>query len=133
MPLSCRLSHRRISTLQGLHIAIATHNCGISSWSGVHTPCIPLPFTSILDPSPCLARQSLLSPLLPIPHLHPIHIYIEQPRGHDTLMSHPTIYPKPLTFYFDTSQIINLHTLNSTQHFTLPQHTFSTLATKLPY
>ena len=45
-PLSCRLSHRQSSTLQGLHIAVVTHNCSISSRSGVHPldymPCIPL-------------------------------------------------------------------------------------------
>ena len=37
-PLSCRLSHKRTSTLQRLHIGVATHNCGIPSRSGVHPP-----------------------------------------------------------------------------------------------
>ena len=61
-PLSCKLCHKRISTLQRLHIAAATHNCGISSRSGVHTlgytPCTPPhkppPLTPMLDHSCCL-------------------------------------------------------------------------------
>ena len=62
MPFSCKLSHKRTSTLHRLYIAVATHNCGISARSGVHlpskAPCIPPhkspPFTPILDHSPCL-------------------------------------------------------------------------------
>ena len=61
-PLSFSLGHRRTSTLQGLHIGVATHNCGISLRSRVHppgySPCIPPhkppPFTPILDLSPRL-------------------------------------------------------------------------------
>ena len=62
MLLSCRLGHRQTSTFQGLHMAMATHNCGISSKTRVHPPvyalCIllykPLPFTCIIHDSPCL-------------------------------------------------------------------------------
>ena len=62
-PLSCRHGYKRSSTLQDLHIAVATHNCGISPRRGVHppgyAPCIPShkppPFTPILDHSPCLS------------------------------------------------------------------------------
>ena len=54
------------------------------------------------------ARQSPLSPILQESHLPPshlhlhllhrcIHIHNEQPKGHDKLLSHPTIYPKPFT------------------------------------
>ena len=61
-PLSCRLGPKRTSTIQGLHIAVATHNFGICSRSVVHplgyAPCIPPhkppPFIPILDHSPCL-------------------------------------------------------------------------------
>ena len=57
MSISCRFIHRWTSTLQGVHIPVATHNCDILSRSGVHplgyTLCIPphkpLPFTPILD------------------------------------------------------------------------------------
>ena len=37
-PLSCMLGHRPTSTLQGLHIDVATHNCGISPRTEVHPP-----------------------------------------------------------------------------------------------
>ena len=36
-PLSCRLCHRQISN-PWLHIFVTTHNCGISSRSGVYPP-----------------------------------------------------------------------------------------------
>ena len=59
--IRCKLGHRRNSTLQWLHIAVATHNCCISLRSGVHppgyAPCNPSqtpPFTPILHHSPCL-------------------------------------------------------------------------------
>ena len=50
--LSCTLGHRQTSTRQELHIAVATHNCGISSKSEVgppvYTPCIPTQLRHIL-------------------------------------------------------------------------------------
>ena len=62
MPLSSRLGHIRTSALQVLHIAIETHNHGISSSSRVHPPgnasCIPphkpSPYAPIMHHSPCL-------------------------------------------------------------------------------
>ena len=56
MALSCMLGHRQNSTLQGLHIAMPTHNCGISLRLRVpplgYAPCIPPytppPFTAIM-------------------------------------------------------------------------------------
>ena len=38
MLLSCKLGYRQTSTLQGLHIAVATHKYLISLKSGVHPP-----------------------------------------------------------------------------------------------
>ena len=88
---------------------------------------------------------SFLSPLLqesrippPHPHFHLHHcidMYIEKPRGHDTALSHPTVYPKPLTHHLFLWHMLNYqhtYTLNSTQQ--LPSHhTLSTPAIKLPY
>ena len=61
-PLSCRLSHRQISTLQGIHIAVAIHNCVCHQGLGFIIQAMPhsLPltdppsFTPILLPSLCL-------------------------------------------------------------------------------
>ena len=54
-PLSCRLSHKQTSALQGLHIAVATHNCGISPRSGVH----PLDYAPWIPPH----KLSLFTPI----------------------------------------------------------------------
>ena len=67
MPLSCGLGHRRTSALQGFHIAVATHNCTISSKSKVNppgiAPCIPphkpSPYTPIMHHSPCLPDNQI--------------------------------------------------------------------------
>ena len=67
-PLNCRHGHRQISTL-GLHIAMATHNCGISSRSGSHihvfsltNPCHSLISCTIflvcMTPKPLFLKQS---------------------------------------------------------------------------
>ena len=74
MPLSCGLAHRHTSTLQGLHIAVAAHNCGILTKSSVHPPgTAPLisshkipPYTPIIHHSPCLTEiQTSFSSSIP--------------------------------------------------------------------
>ena len=55
MPLSCGLSHRRISALPGLHKAVGSHNYGTSSKSCIH-PHKPSPYTILLA---CLTSKHL--------------------------------------------------------------------------
>ena len=64
-PISCRLSYRWTSTLQGLHIAVATHHCSILSKSGVHPPATPNAFP-LTNPHHSLLSWTIL----------PAYIYI---------------------------------------------------------
>ena len=84
-PLSCKLGHKRTSTLQRLHITVATHNCSISSRSGGsspgYTPCIPLhkppPFT--LSCTILLACLTSKPPLFKHSFTVSIHIFCSLP------------------------------------------------------
>ena len=65
-PLRCRLGNRETSTPQGLHIAVATYNCGIWSRSKAH----PLWY------APC-THPHKHPPITPIIHYSPyIYIYL---------------------------------------------------------
>ena len=84
-PLSSKLGQRQTSTLQGLHIAVPTHNCRVSSRSGVHfrnyTPCIPPHkhplFTYNLHHSPCL--PDILTPFTKHSFKVLIHLFLGLP------------------------------------------------------
>ena len=58
-PLSCRLGHKRTSTLQRLQIAVTTHNCSISSRSRAHLPGYA-PYTPHHKPPPCSPSWTIL-------------------------------------------------------------------------
>ena len=62
-PLSCKLVHKRTSSLQRLHIAVAScRGQGFIPWATPHAlPLKPPQFTPILDHSPCLPRLSFFS------------------------------------------------------------------------
>ena len=98
MPLSCGLGHRRTSTLQGLHIAFATHKCGISSKSRVHpsinAPCIPphkpSSYNPIIHHYPCLPDIQT-SFLQAVPH--GINWSLPRPTHWATTSALPYIYP----------------------------------------
>ena len=78
MPLNCGLGH---SALQGLHIAVATANCGILSKSRVHPPFIPPPkprhsflsctiLLACLTPKPLFFKQSFMVSIYLFHYLH---------------------------------------------------------------
>ena len=69
------------------------------------------------QPTKHLPAHLFTCTLLVILH-HSIHIYFQQPKGHNISLSHPTILNCSLTpFYSDTRWTINIHALNSTQQF----------------
>ena len=82
--LGCGLGHRRASTLQGFHIAVATPKCDISSKLRFHplgnAPCIPLhkppPYTPVMHHSPCLLY---IQTSFPQAILHGINPPLSQP------------------------------------------------------
>ena len=81
----------------------------------------------------CLILQESPSPPSH-PHLHLfhhcIHIYIEKPKRHDAIMSHPTIYPKQFTltppFILTKAKLSHTHSLFHPTDYPPPSYVLNT-------
>ena len=121
MILSCGLGHRRTFALQGLHIAVATQNCGISSKSRVNSrddapripPHKPRTFTPVIHHSLCFldVKTSFLNPSFTVS----IHLFLSS--------TYPLSDYSTLLYIDPLSNPVILHSL----HMAEPSRTPSSL------